>query len=236
MTASINGASLASYTPSQLSSELLREFTDVLPRGSSSTVSWGSDSSKAAAGSPAVIVSLSGVASAALNQLEIALEVINKGSGKLLPQTPNPVASAPSALASGTPSPAPAASGDALLQQYLSLPVADRFYATTTLSEITAGLSADQKAAFEAAYQSKTLRIQNAADVPGLDYHETWNIGPWGESGGGSFSGAVNQQYGQNYLVTSTLYGGGIFVSWGSPSTGNNAASPAPESTTTSGG
>jgi len=235
MSSAIGATGLGSLTPDQLSTALMNGFLAQIPDGSTLTIKYGAssggnDQDHAPNGSPqpAVTVSFSPAATAMLNRDQIALELISRDFN----QRSDPLPASPTAAAAKTatdPSTAvaPADTGTSLLDQYRQLSVSQQFYATADVDLIASSLAPVQKAGFLAAYQAGTLNIQNAADVPLLDDKETWTVSKTpggGMSGAGSFNGAVNQLYGQNYLVFGTIFGGDTFVSWGSPPNADQVA------------
>jgi hypothetical protein len=226
MSSSIGSTGFSSLTPDQLDAALVKELAARVPDGSTATFHYGANSQNRSS-SPTDIISFSPEANAALNRDQIALQVISRG---LSQESAQPQIPATSTSKSATNDPATNASsenGTPLLDQYQQLSVTDRFYATANVDRLASSLSPDQQAGFLAAYKSGTLNIQNASDVPLLNDKETWTISKTmggGMAGSGSFSSSVNQQYGQQYLVMGTAFGGDMFVSWGSPISGNNAA------------
>ena len=97
---------------------------------------------------------------------------------------------APFSTSAGTATDQPAATaprdnGTALLDQYRRMSVTDRFYATTDADNMDFGMAPDEKASFDAAFNSRTLIIQDAADVPLLDDKTTWWISRTGRGGMG---------------------------------------------------
>ena len=65
---------------------------------------------------------------------------------------------------------------DEVLAQRQAMSPSERFYAGLDLDLATSVMSSDEKAAFLAAYDAKTLRIQDAADVPEADFHQTTTV------------------------------------------------------------
>ena len=225
-------------TPDQLSSALSRAVTDQVPMGASATIRWGGASQTRPA-DPAVVITLSAQAQTALDRDRIALQVIARNLSAPAAHAQNAMLPAPpQAETENDAAPLPSGSRDqALLQQYRQMSVADRFYATTDPGEITAGFSPDQKAAFDAAYQAKTLVIRDATTIRGLDAKETWTLtnGPGGGmAASGSFNGVwATQHYGSQYVVFSTLFGGPMLVSWGSQTPADNPTLQTPSTTAT---
>jgi hypothetical protein len=104
---------------------------------------------------------------------------------------------------------------------------ADRFYTTTSLQKFLVGMTPDEAATFGAAYQSRTLNIQSAADVPQLDFKSSWTFTGDGEDGSFSFNSKwAAQQYG-NYFVGSDPFFGGRIISLGPPSSDGSGGSTA---------
>jgi hypothetical protein len=231
--------SFGPLTPEQLSSALTNEFLGRIPNGSTVVFNYGSSTAAKEEGntqsgstSPAVIISFSPAATTAINRARVALQVITRDRNQ---KSAQPRLHAPATVAKTETDRSaiadPRNSGTSRLDQYRQMSVTDRFYATADLDQLISVVNPDQKADFLTAYKSGTLNIQNAPDVPLLDYKETWTVSKTAGGGGserGSFSGAVNQQYGQQYLVMSSIFGGGMFVSWGSQPNTDNAVAETP--------
>lgn len=206
--------------------------------GGSVTIEFGQSSknSEAHSTSAAVIVSLSQQARDALDLEQVALQVVTEGSyspatllnakGSAEPQAPVPRGRSFGTTSSLT---SEAASGPTALpsrDQVSSMSAADWFYATTDVHSFTAGMTQEQAASFEAAYNSRTLNIQNASDIPQLDYKASFTYSGTATGTGGTDTVSMNcswaaQQYGPNCIVQSDPLYGGILVSWGTqPSNG----------------
>jgi hypothetical protein len=232
MSSSIGSTRFDSLSPNQLSSALIQAITAQVPDGSTATFRYGANDQTGSA-SPASIVSFSPEANAALTRDQIALQLMNRDSSYRPAQRQVSAAStSANAATDKLATTAPSDSSTALLDQYRQMSVTDRFYATTNAKDMDFGMTPGRKAAFDAAFNSRTLNIQGAANVPLLDDKETWTVSK-ADGGGmgstGSFSGAYQPPPGQQATVFGTIFGGDMLISWGSqPGTNIAAAAETP--------
>jgi hypothetical protein len=188
--------------------------------GQSTTITH--DGSQTQSTLPAVIVSLSPAARNALTNAQIALQVI---TGSLPMKASLPTAQSGDkreAITDAMHSAAPASTQVTMpsLEQIRSMSAADWFYDTTNVQDFTFRMAPDKAAAFEAAYNSKTLNIQRASDIPRLHYQDSWTY--TASSAGSGMSSTFSfdsvwagETYGSQCLVQSDPLFGGILVSWG---------------------